>query len=518
VLGIIAGFGIISMSGLALGLVGLFYPSTLAGFPVLLALVFRKHLGPAGRALVRLGNALHPTAFLVLIPVFLAMLTPEMDGDSFRFHLPLGKAFLAAHRAAALPDNLLSWYSHAQEMVISLGLIFGLNSTGRCLNTAWLLLTGMLVQDIIREKTGRPNSMLLMPLLIATSWLPSLAASSKNDLFCLMAVAASLSLAISGNNVSRSRFLLLGLISGAIFSTKMVFGPYSLALILILAFRAGNSRGIRGAAAGFALIATPWMASAYLFINNPVFPLFPRLFVSPFFTQECLDAFPHGWQGGISSVIGLTPAAALLLFPLFIRSGSAVAGNGSLAFPAMLIGWMLVPKYSLRYALPMVIPILLSVVPWAASAVPPAGTRQLFRLMASLVFLGGSYEIIRLATENSVFLPFLGLQQAQSYTRNNSGNYFEATDYASENTAGKVMLIGESRKHPNFNPRFFSPHFYNRRPLLDLARPEFLAERGSRLPLGQPLAENLPRIHRPLDRPPVVQPVLRRKERILLPL
>jgi hypothetical protein len=472
--GIIAGFGLLSLAYLALGLSGLFYPPLLLVIPLAVAALFRGRVAPSLRALAGLCKVLHPSAFLVLLPAFIIMLAPETDGDSVRFHLPLGQAFLAAHRATALPDNIVSWYTHAHELVAALGLAWGLDSTGRVLNVAWLLLTGMLVQGLAKNESGPARSVWIMPLLVTVSWIPSLGASSKNDLFCLLALTASISTAFSADYRPKPRYLLLGLAAGIIYSVKMVYLPYSFALILFLALQNGGPAGIRRmvlpAGAGFLLVALPWMASSWLAVGNPVFPLFAGFFVSPFFTEECRQAFPHGWQSGWISILGLTPALSLLLFPVLDRQKPAMPGLGRVVFPALLLGWLAAPKYSARYALPLAIPIILLVAPWADTALRGAGKNRVARLLFLLALLAGSWETVQKLAEDSPLLAVSGLQQRETWFRNNSGNYFEATAYSSKATQGRVLFAGESRKYPNFNPRFFAPHAYNTRPLLDLAR------------------------------------------------
>jgi hypothetical protein len=311
------GAGTWSLLWFALGLVGLYQPSTalaaLAGGLVFAARAAIRSRETSSRPHPRRGarverSALVPVgAAMVALPValaFVAALAPPTAKDALQYHLALPKAFLAARGLVDVPDNIANYFALGAEM-----------------HGVWAMLLGRIVSTRAGEVAFGAVTFAFFPLLLAAvfgwarerglgrdwAWLAAAMVAGVPTIFEVagsgyvdLALALYVTLAIRSmarwsTTQDRAHLAESGLALGFALTVKLTAGfvVFVCALIVLLRTRraASESRERRGplvaglaALAGAVVLGCPWYVRTWVRTGSPVFPFFA-------------DAWP-GWAPG----------------------------------------------------------------------------------------------------------------------------------------------------------------------------------------------------------------------------
>ena len=304
------GAGTWSLLWFALGLVGLYRPST-----ALAALA--GGLAFAARAVVRLLTTSRPphagkgaraertalvlvAASMVALPValaFVAALAPPTGKDALQYHLALPKAFVAGGGLIDVPDNIANYFALGAEM-----------------HGVWAMLLGRIVSTRAGEAAFGAVTFAFFPLLLAAvfgwtrerglgrdwAWLAAamvagvptifeVAGSRYVDLALALYVALAIrSMARWWATQDRANLAESALALGFALTVKLTAGfvVFVCALIALLRARRTESEGPQGrgvlvaglaALAGAVALGCPWYLRTWARTGSPVFPFFANV-------------------------------------------------------------------------------------------------------------------------------------------------------------------------------------------------------------------------------------------------
>jgi len=453
-----AGFGLLGLAVLGLGLTGLLFRPLIAlacllpfgGWRVVAEQLRRGSSASArsaGLAIPRLPSFRRPDGeepawvrrawqVALALPVLVAlplMTAPEGSWDAMVYHLRFPSFFLMEHRHFAVTDSPFVGYPALMELHYLLALAFtGSDRVTKLLHAAcWLMTARLLFVAASRagRTAGRGTALawLLAPLGmhlagiayvdLATAWLASLAA-----------LAAVETTASEDKSSGLPGAVFAGVLAGFAFLTKLTGGLVLAGVLAVLFRRPSGPRGRRalgatlGLACGGALVAAvAWPVRNWLVLGNPLYPFLPRLLggldlpIRGYWPGiEAAGPVSRLWaaliydEGGVGAVLG--PLWAIFLVAALLSGGPSRAWR---FFAVLLAGWLLLPLDS-RFLLPAVPAALLASVPaWD-------GRRARAALIAGLVLSGplALRDAARASfVQYSTLYQFLGLRPRETYLR-----------------------------------------------------------------------------------------------------
>jgi len=357
------GLGVLSLSVLALGLLGCLdrrHLSLLLGFSILVAAL------PGTKLLVRTGKLAArcairtivrgswlDRAFLGLTAVALAgcgmvATIPVTDGDALCYHLQVPKTFLAKQTIFFEPDLHETIYPLVTELLDAIALEF--RGPVAC---RWIeLLLGLvfagnvtlLARPVLRNQAWWAGSIALVVPAITNGM-----TSALNDValaaFGTASIAASLR-AIDRPSVGSAALAgcFMGMASGVKYPALVLLGILLIVMIACPGFiksgeRAADLRARLIMALAFAmasvLVGGVWYLRAYLHTGNPIFPYFRQVFGGAGL-DEVMD--PSRRSLAVTPWNIVTALAPMTLFPNRFESFSHQLGPVFLLFlPALLL-------------------------------------------------------------------------------------------------------------------------------------------------------------------------------------
>jgi hypothetical protein len=298
------GAGTWSLLWFALGLVGLYRPSTalaaLAGglaFAAWAVVGSRRTSSPPRAERSALVLVAAPMVALPVALAFVAALAPPTAKDALQYHLALPKAFVDAGGLIDVPDNIANYFALGAEM-----------------HGVWAMLLGRIVSTRAGEVAFGAVTFAFFPLLLAAvfgwarerglgrdwAWLAAamvagvptifeVAGSGYVDLALALYVALAIrSMARWWATQDRANLAESALALGFALTVKLTAGfvVFVCALIALLRARRTESEGPQGrgalvaglaALAGAVALGCPWYLRTWARTGSPVFPFFANV-------------------------------------------------------------------------------------------------------------------------------------------------------------------------------------------------------------------------------------------------
>ena len=382
------GLGLMALSFLLLGLLGLFHSAVLIACAFLLGLLAWPEIGRAaldGMHLSRrvfaearqggfFGLSVTAIGFAVLLFSVLEALGPPTENDALMYHLQAPRIFMEAGRLFPTPEIWQANGPMLTEMLYALGLAFGTDSFARLLHLLFSTLLAVATFGVAKQALGARGGWFAAAVLLGIPVLPLWGSLALTDmawaLYCFLAVLATLRWSTDGDR----RWLVIGgVLTGFAASSKYLGLGIALLLIGWIAVsrrhsdRRARLKGVVVFVACAAVVASPWFVKNMVWTGNPVYPF---LFGGPDWDPlrlSYLMTYLRSFGAGTGVVETL-----LLPWNLYVRHAEFGTIMTSIDIPS--------PFFLLALAFP-----------WAR---PPAGWGSLgvLTVLAMLVWSAGSQQ------------------------------------------------------------------------------------------------------------------------------
>jgi hypothetical protein len=344
------GLGVIALSVLALGVLGLLRPwlgwAALAGLLVGLRrsmaawLSDWRSLGLAWRQAGRMGKFLAVCIAAILLFTLLSSLAPPIRFDALTYHLALPRLYLQAGRFFYIPQNIYWGMPQSAEMLYTFAMALGGAPAAAVLG--WgigaLALLGML--GLALERLAAAAAWVAAAALVSGYTLASALSWAYADwLVVLFGVCWLVALTLWVERRERGYVLLAGLLAGLAIGAKYTAGILLVCgVVAVLYYGRSSLRQMLesllmyGLAAGLA--AAPWLLKNLLATGNPLYPfLFPAGAMSELRLALYQGGRPFGgWQDvlllpwratfiGVEGGPGYSASIGPLLFGLSLGAG-----------------------------------------------------------------------------------------------------------------------------------------------------------------------------------------------------
>lgn len=307
------GVGVISYLVLAVGLVGLLSVWVIAPLLILLSILLRHELAtvlregvvaiggsirllrlvaPSGESsLVRLARAavhaiLAMAAFLLLL-VLLRSLMPPFDYDGLMYHLAVPKVYVEQGRIFPITQPLQAAFPFLVEMLYTIGLVFRSDGAAAILEVFFLVLTCLALYSAARRWFDGTIGPLAVLLYLSNNLVLVLASQTYVDTaFAYFEFLGLYAFLVWAQQKERSWLLLSAALTGLAMAIKYQGLQTLLAMNLFILGMAAfkiTSESYSGVRAWRALVpfnlvalsvASPWYIKNFLWLGNPVYPLF----------------------------------------------------------------------------------------------------------------------------------------------------------------------------------------------------------------------------------------------------
>jgi hypothetical protein len=281
----------------------------------------------SGKGFTSKGQAGRPIllVFAIYFVLYLAhALAPEASPDGAGYHLGLVGHYLRAHGFFRITDNMYAGLPAAVEMLFLFAFSFGKHSAAAMVHFAFLL---ALVWQIYRyaQRQGFGAAGVAAALLVFASPVVGIDGTSAYNDVAVAAIAFTLFHLIEIWREERHPRLpiAIGLVAGFGFATKYTAW---LGVIYAIAMTAWKSRRAAAIVAGCsAAVAVPWLVKNWICFQNPVAPLFNRVFPNPYVMASFEESYrryfttyglPSRWQIPIEVTVHGTLSG--LLGPIFL--------------------------------------------------------------------------------------------------------------------------------------------------------------------------------------------------------
>lgn len=336
-----AGFTLISLSVLALGMAGRLYADALI-FMLLVYFSVPRFLRvsvPRPRVTISLRSS----AFWLLSGAFLLSwvqaLAPPTGMDALAYHLDHARHFALDHRVAYLPFTRESMWPYQTEMLFTMGLMLEGTTLAQLFHWVFYALTALatarLAARVAGEQTAVPAALIFVftPAAFAQSGVPYVDLS-----FAFFTLLGFLPLARPGADSRRSHVVLSALFCGAAAGTKML-GLGSALIIGVLWIFLSRQKFKHAVLFGLACFAVGgiWYLRSWATLGNPFYPFFPRYFAG------------HGFDFDIAANVGRESGLIGFAKLLWNMSLHPASFGGELLGPVYL---MLIPTLVIATAKP----------------------------------------------------------------------------------------------------------------------------------------------------------------------
>ncbi len=484
------GLVVFSYATLAAGLLGMLDSKAFTIVLLLLLLVFIRKIkkfaaGLAGelrqnlRFKLRLGWLLYfVIAALAVLNIF-AALAPPHSSDAVAYHLAIPKIFAEHGRIVEIPYMVTSNYPLATEMLFLDGYLLkgGVLSEMIAAYIALLLTAAIFVFS--NKHFGRKTALLASATFYTLPIVSVFNIRGFVDISTGLYAMAALIALFKWNEKRDTKLLALtGMLAGTAAATKMSAYPIPAVLFITVVCLSMKERLAKAAknivaySAAAAAMMLPWMAKAYAYTGNPVYPLFYNVFGGKYLTEGLLTAWVKeslAFTGTGTGIIDLVKLSWNMTMhsPLF----GELLGIGPV-FLAFIPALFLMKKTDGKIKAMLAMAAALLVV-WFHTAQSP---RYIFFVYAILAIVS-AYSISRLLSENGIgkiagaavaitiiinlalwaganndeVKAAAGLTDRESYLNQQMKNY-QLLKYANENLEGaKICIYGSIRGYYSDN-------------------------------------------------------------------
>ncbi|MFN8562310.1 MAG: glycosyltransferase family 39 protein [Anaerolineae bacterium] len=382
VTGVTFGFGVLSLLGMILSLAGLLSPIALISALLLITILFRKNLILLANDSVlfyreietrlatrnKLIDLIYLTIVIIcLVIVYIEALVPEFQFDAVYYHLPVPKVYLEQGQLIEMPYSFRSYLPKGFEMLFLLGLGIGNHSeiAAKLFSFAAMVVPCLYLYAFVRNILKRIGISALAIALFATAPLIAWSGSTAYvDVgMTMFAFAAVYSYFRWREEKSNGWLALIGFFGGYTLSIKVQAVFIVTPLFIFIGFELLRTRRWTVALRQLAwlivpaiVVGLPWYLITFLWTGNPLYPLYNRIFRSPYWHLEN-PMFTQALYG-----LGVGPPALLALFWNITFHGDwfyqGVFGTVLLGIPFLMAPfWPFVAFQTARYR--RVYPLLL---------------------------------------------------------------------------------------------------------------------------------------------------------------
>ena len=233
--------------------------------------------------------------FLVLFSVFFLLyffnaMAPEISPDGSSYHLGLVARYLQHHGFYRITTDMYAALSQGVEMLFLFAFAFGRHSAAALVHLSFLVAL-VLAMVCWGRRAGMPGAGVAGALFVFVSPVVGIdAASAYNDV-AVAAVAFGVFYLVQIWSAERTPALLvaIGLLAGFGYAVKYTAGvliPYALAVVAWKSWRKRQPVAAPLLVAGLcaAVSVAPWMLKNWIWMQNPVSPLFNAVFPNPYVT------------------------------------------------------------------------------------------------------------------------------------------------------------------------------------------------------------------------------------------
>ncbi len=303
VLSQVIGLVIFSYATLAAGLLGFLNSKAFMIVLLLLPLVFIKRIkafaaGIANEMMqslkfrLRLNWLLYfVIAALAVLNIF-AALAPPHSSDAVAYHLAIPKIFAEHGRIAEIPYMVTSNYPLATEMLFLDGYLLRGGVLSEMIAAYIALLLAVAIFVFSKKHFGRSTALIAAAVFYTLPIVSVFNIRGFVDIStALYAMAALIALSKWTETRDTKLLALTGVLAGAAAATKM--SAYVIPAILFFAVAyvsrkeklARAAKNIAAYSIAAAAMIAPWMAKAYAYTGNPVYPLFSNIFGGKYLSE-----------------------------------------------------------------------------------------------------------------------------------------------------------------------------------------------------------------------------------------
>jgi len=488
------GLGILSLSTLGLGLLGLLYPWLFYALSLGLALLLLPQILSLLRRVTQLRLPSRPPLFIGLYLAatlslsLLLALAPPISFDALLYHLVGPKLYLQEHRIWAL-DNFPLYFPSLMEMLFTFGMLLKGDVVAKLIHYLYGLLAGggifLLVKRHLSSKVAWWSLALVwsMPMVwVVMGW-------AYADLgLVLYEVLAFFALWNWLGSKEGKWLLLSGALSGFAMGVKYTafVTPLSLALIILCEGIKKRQRASSLLRSLFLftllalLVASPWYLRNLYLVGNPFYPFI--------LGGKYWDHFLSRWYEQPGTGLGLS--WRIIALPLTVTLGTqdetfydGRTGPLILALLPLLLLARLTPRDEKRTVVNYLLFLFLAqFVFWTWGVVRSQSLFQARLLLPGLVFLcialaqsieecdfsWPQFSLVRFVTAvvvlalslnlviqtmeflaNNPLLHLAGLQRREKYLENNLGDHYRAINYINENLpdSAQIQFLWEPRTY-----------------------------------------------------------------------
>lgn len=487
------GLGVLAYATLALALIGTIYPWTLILLLGLLALAVRHEWTHLVRLLREGWSSREPLgsfekgialiiAALVLFSLLRA-LPPPTDYDGLVYHLTAPKIYLTEHRLVSFPHIPQANFPATAEMLYTIAMGLGSPMTAKLIHLSFALLTSMAVFSMARRFFNTRVAWLSLAILWSIPIFVAEAGWAYIDLvWTLYEFLALYAFLLWRQNPNRKWLLCGGFFMGFALGTKYLALQGFILLFVAIAFSGWQSNQDRldrtakdlllWVAIATAL-ASPWYLKNWLWLGNPVYPLFigglnyglHRVEASAYVTGNfgmgrCFrcyllliwNIYAHSkWFGHAPPA---SPSFLSLSLPLWVLWRKNRVVNWLLALSLLRFILWAATTQSLRFLLP-IYPAISVATGYILHQAILHGRRRLpwdffvRALVMSMLLMNVGLQLYKEATASGNPLPvILGTESQVAYLRRSLIDY-PVTEFI--NTAlpseAKILFIGDGRSY-----------------------------------------------------------------------
>lgn len=479
-----------SYATLAAGLLGMLNSKAFTIVLLLLLLVFIRRIkafaaGVANELRQNLKFRLKLSWLLYLIIAALAILNifaalaPPHSSDAVAYHLAIPKIFAEHGGIIEVPYMVTSNYPLATEMLFLDGYLLkgGVLSEMMAAYIALLLTAAIFV--FANKHFGRKTAIVSAAVFYTLPIVSVFNIRGFVDISTALYAMAALIALFKWNETRDTKLLALtGILAGTAASTKL--SAYAIAAAMFLAVAclsrkeklAKAAKNISVYAIAAAAMIAPWMAKAYAYTGNPVYPLFSNVFGGKYLTEGLLTvwvkeslAFTGTGTGVIDLVklpwnmtmhaplfgelLGIGPVFLAFIPALLLMKRVDGKIKGMLAMAAaLLIVWFYTAQ-SLRYIFFAYAILAIASAYSISRLLSEKGTGK--AIGAALVFTMLLNLALWAGANNDEVKVVAGLTDKESYLSQKMENY-NLLKYANENLKGaKICIYGSIRGYYSDN-------------------------------------------------------------------
>ncbi len=230
---------------------------------------------------------------------FFYALAPEMSPDGSSYHLGLVSRYLRAGGLERITTNMYANLSQGIEMLYVFAFAFGRHSSAALVHLAFLAALAAMIVNYGR-RFGLPRAGLFGALICFLSPVVGMDASTAYNDVAAAAVLFTVFylLRIWWDHPTDRLLALVGLLAGFCYAVKYTAAlavPAVGVVVLVKYLREGRLPVRRLAILGFCalLMIAPWMVRDLVWLDNPVSPLFNKLFPNPYTHISFEEAYRH---------------------------------------------------------------------------------------------------------------------------------------------------------------------------------------------------------------------------------